>query len=187
MNQRGYISPRSTTCGNSLQLGDHVVIDDGVVIYAFDESGEVRIDMCVRCMRDVIIQTGSGGRGTIGSYAFIHPRTILSAVKGAIHIGQRVQIAANCAFFPYNHGLTPDIRIMEQEITSKGAIIVENDVWIGSGAIVIDGVHIGEGAVIGACSVVTRDIPPYTLAVGNPARVVRSLHATHETKDSGCV
>ena len=54
-------------------------------------------------------------------------------------------------------------------------ITIEDKVWIGFGVNILKGVTIGEGAVIGACSVVTKDIPPYAVAVGNPARVVRNL------------
>ena len=52
-------------------------------------------------------------------------------------------------------------------------IIVEEDVWIGMNVTLLPGAHIGRGAIIGACSVVTKDIPPYAVAVGNPARVVK--------------
>ena len=55
----------------------------------------------------------------------------------------------------------------------KGAIIVDDDVWIGESAIIMAGVHIGRGAVIGAGAVVTKDVPPYAVAVGTPAKVVK--------------
>lgn len=55
----------------------------------------------------------------------------------------------------------------------KGAIVVEDDVWIGESAIIMSGVHIGRGAVIGAGAVVTKDIPPYAVAVGTPAKVIK--------------
>ena len=55
----------------------------------------------------------------------------------------------------------------------KGAIVIEDDVWIGESAIIMSGVHIGRGAVIGAGAVVTKDIPPYAVAVGVPAKVIK--------------
>jgi galactoside O-acetyltransferase len=72
---------------------------------------------------------------------------------------------------------------MEQGITAEG-IVVEDDVWLGSGAIVLDGVHIGRGSVIGAGAVVTEDLPPYSIAVGSPARVVRDRREAREVKRS---
>jgi acetyltransferase-like isoleucine patch superfamily enzyme len=61
----------------------------------------------------------------------------------------------------------------------RGDIVVGNDVWIGFGATVLGGVTIGDGAVIGAQSVVTRDVPPYTIVAGNPARVIRTRLSAH--------
>ena len=56
---------------------------------------------------------------------------------------------------------------------TKGDVVFGNDVWIGTGAFILSGVTIGDGAVIGAHAVVAKDIPPYAIAIGNPARVVR--------------
>lgn len=63
-------------------------------------------------------------------------------------------------------------RTEQDDIVSKGQIIIGNDVWIGSHSIILSGVHIGDGAVIGAGAIVTKDIPPYSIAVGCPAKVV---------------
>jgi acetyltransferase-like isoleucine patch superfamily enzyme len=67
------------------------------------------------------------------------------------------------------------------EHVAHAPVIVGNKAWIGFNASILKGVTIGEGAVIGACSVVTRDIPPYSVAVGNPARVVRALVPSSKT------
>ena len=72
------------------------------------------------------------------------------------------------------HPLDRQTRVVEALEYAK-PIRIGNGVWIGGGAIVLPGVTIGDGCVIGAGSVVTRDLPPDTLAVGNPARIVRSL------------
>ena len=65
------------------------------------------------------------------------------------------------------------MRLHEGSALCKGAIVIEDDVWIGESAIIMSGVHIGRGAVIGAGAVVTKDIPPYAVAVGVPAKVIK--------------
>jgi acetyltransferase-like isoleucine patch superfamily enzyme len=63
---------------------------------------------------------------------------------------------------------------------TKGDVVIGNDVWIGSGALILSGVRIGDGAVIGARAVVARDVPPYTVVSGNPARAVRSRFSARQ-------
>jgi acetyltransferase-like isoleucine patch superfamily enzyme len=65
-------------------------------------------------------------------------------------------------------------RECEYEALSKGPIVVEDDVWIGCNALILSGVTIGRGAIVGAGTVVSKDIPPYSIVVGNPARVIRN-------------
>jgi acetyltransferase-like isoleucine patch superfamily enzyme len=92
-------------------------------------------------------------------------------------MGPRVQIAPNCAFYPYNHGFAPGKPILHQPLESKGDILIEEDAWLGVGVIVLDGVRIGKGAVIAAGSVVTQNIPDGAIAMGAP-RVVK-MRADH--------
>jgi acetyltransferase-like isoleucine patch superfamily enzyme len=74
-----------------------------------------------------------------------------------------------------NHVFTDTTRpIMDQGITARG-IRIEDNSWIGAGAIILDGVTVGRGSCIGAGAVVTHSVPPHSLAVGVPARVVRNL------------
>lgn len=73
--------------------------------------------------------------------------------------------------FPFS-ALHSEYRTFEGHPATKGAVIIGHDVWVGHGATILSGVEIGTGAVVGAGSVVTGNIPPYAIAVGNPARVV---------------
>lgn len=72
-------------------------------------------------------------------------------------------------------GIDPDeySRMLAGNVQAKGDIVVENDVFIGHESLILHGVRIGNGAVVGARSVVSRDIPPYAIAVGNPAQIVK--------------
>jgi acetyltransferase-like isoleucine patch superfamily enzyme len=173
LNPKGYISPHSSIHHDSLTLGNNIFIGDRVVVYRNNGGGPVKIDKGVHIHNDVIIEVGAGGSLTIGAYSSIQPRCQFSAYKAPVSIGSNVQIAPNCAFYPYNHGLMPDESMGKQPLHTKGGIVIDDEVWLGFGAIVLDGVRIGKGAVIGAGSVVTRDIPDGAIAVGVPARVIR--------------
>jgi len=111
-------------------------------------------------------------RVSLGDHVGISEYTLVDG-DGGIKIGDYVRIASHVSIvsFQHNHKRT-DIPIKLQGKVSRG-ITIEDDVWIGTGVCVLDGVRIGEGAVIGAGSVVTKDIPAYSIAVGAPARVVK--------------
>ena len=173
LNPKGYISPRARIHHPTLSLGSNIYIDDGTLIFQDKDGGAVELGDAVHLHRDTIIQTGAGGNVSIGSRTTIQPRCQFSAYKAPIRIGQDVQIAPNCSFYPYSHGVAPDELIINQPLNTKGGIYVDDDVWFGVGVIVLDGVKIGRGAVIGAGSVVSRNVPAGGIAVGTPARVVK--------------
>jgi maltose O-acetyltransferase len=91
----------------------------------------------------------------------------------AIEIGDDLQMAPAVQLYTAYHPFDRQTRAAGLEYAKP--IRIGSGVWIGGGAIVLPGVTIGDGAVIGAGSVVTRDVPPNTLALGNPAQIVRSL------------
>lgn len=173
LNRRGYISPNAIIYHDDLNLGENVFIGDRVIIYRDKDGGKVELGKNTHVYGDTFIQTGFGGSIIIGNDTHIQPRCQFSAYMSSIRIGCRVQIAPNCAFYPYDHGTSPDKPIIEQPLQSKGGINIGDDVWLGFGVIVLDGVNIGKGAVIGAGSVVTHDIPDNTIAAGIPARAIR--------------
>jgi acetyltransferase-like isoleucine patch superfamily enzyme len=173
LSRKGYIEPTATIYHTDLLLGSHVFIGDRVIIFQREDGGPVELGDRVCIYRDTIIETGYGGTLTMGAHASIHPRCQLNAYKAPIQIGRGVMIAPNCAFYPYDHGISPDKPIREQPLESKGGIFIGSEAWLGVGVIVLGGVRIGDGAVIGAGSVVTSDVPDNGIAVGVPARVVK--------------
>ena len=111
---------------------------------------------------------------TISDDCIIHPSIHISAVS-SVHIGRSVLIAANCYITDHDHKWqdvdTPAIR---NEFLIAQETRIGDHVWIGEGAMVLKGVSIGDNCIIGAGSVVTKSIPPFSLAVGNPARVLKT-------------
>ena len=104
------------------------------------------------------------------------------ALNEGLKIGNFVSIASGVKFIlggnhHFNTFSTYPFRVnflnQSQEAWSKGVIIVEDDVWIGTDVILLSGVRIGRGSVIGAGAVVAKDIPPYAIAVGNPVKIIK--------------
>ncbi len=170
---KGYFAPTARVYGKDVRCGKHIFLDDRVLLYQGWEGGAIRIEDGVHLHRDTVIQTGLSGSVNIGLETKIQLRCHFSAYKGSIIIGKDVQIAPNCSFFPYNHSVAPGVLIRKQPMYSNGDIIIEDGVWIGVGCVVLDNVTIGKGAVIGAGSVVTSDIPENAIAAGVPAIVKR--------------
>ncbi len=168
-----YIAASATIHHRALQLGANVFIDERVVIFQRETGGPVELGDRVCIYRDTILETAQGGYLTVGAESSIHPRCQLNAYLAPIQIGSGVMLAPNCALYPYDHGVAPDVPIRKQPLQTKGGIMIGDESWLGVGVIVLSGVRIGHGAAIGAGSVVVHDIPDNAIAAGAPARVVK--------------
>ena len=136
--------------GGRVYLGEQTVIRAGAML--LPSSGSISI----------------GKRTSINQYAIING-------EGGVTIGNSVMVAAFAGIFAGNHNFNDlTVPISEQGTNTKGGIHIEDDVWIGSHAVILDGVRIGRGSVIGAGAVVTRDVAPYSVMMGVPAQKVRS-------------
>ena len=118
------------------------------------------------------LQCDYGYQTTIGARTFANFGLILLDVA-TISIGDDVQIGPNVQLLTATHPLEPSVRRDKWEAAEP--ITIGDNVWLGGGVIVCPGVTIGADTVVGAGSVVTRDLPPRVLAVGSPARVIREL------------
>jgi len=115
-----------------------------------------------------------GGKIKIGDNCSLNPFSIIYG-HGGIIIGNGVRIAAHTVIIPSNHNFGDiTIPIHKSGVNSKGIIISDN-VWIGAGCQILDGVNIGENSVVGAGSVVNKSIPRNSLVAGNPARIIREF------------
>jgi acetyltransferase-like isoleucine patch superfamily enzyme len=173
MTPRGYVAPSATIYHSDFQRGPRVFIGERVLIFQDKGGGAVRLAESVHLYDDISILTIAGGSIEIGGRTRIQPRCQFTAAVSPIRIGRNVEIAPNCAFYPYDHGIEPGTLISEQPLKTKGGISVEDGAWLGFGVIVLDGVRIGKGAVVGAGSVVMHDVPDGAVAFGVPARVVK--------------
>jgi serine acetyltransferase len=117
----------------------------------------------------------------IGEETNITPGLIVNdGYSGLCRIGNRVSIATNVTLVadsnPNNSRLAGEPYVKEHLIRTA-PVVIEDDVWLGTNAVVLPGVRVGRGAVVGAGAVVTRDVAPFAVVAGVPARVVRTLHS----------
>ena len=95
---------------------------------------------------------------------------------GGVRIGDGCQIGHNVVFATLNHGLAPE----ERKATYPAPIVLGRNVWVGSNATILQGVHIGDNAVVAAGAVVTKDVAPNTVVGGVPARFIKSIKNAQE-------
>ena len=152
------VNPRSVVIfGDNIHLGKHAHI-----IAAPDNI--IRITSWPSRLGETEIR--------IGNYCLISPGVRISAAK-SVQIGDNCMFAANVYISDSDwHGIYNRIR----PFRSEKPVVLENNVWLGERVIVNKGVRIGENSVIGAGSIVTKDIPANVIAAGNPARVVKSIN-----------
>lgn len=119
-----------------------------------------------------------GDRSYVGAHAVVTDEVRMgrhctlnpfSTVRGRVTTGDGVRVGAHTSLLGFNHRFDPGAPVHRQPLTSKG-IVIGDDVWIGSHVVVVDGVTIGDHCVIGAGAVVTKDLPAWSVAAGNPAR-----------------
>jgi maltose O-acetyltransferase len=95
-------------------------------------------------------------------------------VSGPLTIGRNVIMGPNCTFLSMNRDTSrTDIPMIEQPLLPPLAPVIEDDVWIGANVTVLPGRRVGRGSIVAAGSVVSRDVEPYTVVAGNPARAIK--------------
>ena len=162
---------------HKISLGNRVILDDNVVVDAKGESNE---------------------GVSIGDDVYVGRNTILYCKNGNISIEPAVNISSNCQIFSSNqltlgrqtvvaaytyilsggqYDYTDGTKTFAEQsgMNTRGPTVVGPNCWLAAHVVIVDGVTIGEHSVIGAGSVVTRDIPPDTLAAGTPAKAVKSI------------
>ena len=126
------------------------------------------------CGKDVNIEKNAlfSNKVSLGDYSGLG---VNSKIYGTCTIGDYVMMGEDCTVITRNHrNDRTDIPMMHQGFEEERPVTIGNDVWIGDKVTILAGVEIGDGCIIGAGSVVTKSIPPYSIAAGVPARVIRS-------------
>lgn len=155
---------------SKIKVGKGVVFD-GKVIIDLRKGGEVEIGKNTIIMEGVIINP-FGGFVKIGENCSMNPYCVIYG-HGGLEIGDFVRIATHTVIIPANHIFDSlEVPIYQQGLTTKG-IIIEQDVWIGTGVNILDGVKIGKGSVIAAGAVIKSNIDSFCVYGGVPGKLIK--------------
>lgn len=125
----------------------------------------------VSLLENTLLNANSGSI-SIDDRSWLGPFSVILG-NGGVSIGKDVMIASHCTINTVSHHAGDTSIPMNGQGIYTDPVVIEDDVWLGIGSIILQGVRIGKGSIIGAGAVVTHDIPPYSVAVGTPAKVIR--------------
>lgn len=169
---------------SNVRLGQRVYLDHGVYLHALPAGitiGDNTFIMHHTMLHVFNFRNLPQAGISIGHNCFIGEFNVIRG-QGGVSIGNDVYTGPMVKIVAVNHVYDdPNRPIREQGVTARG-IVIEDDVWLGAGVTVVDGVTIGRSSIIGAGAVVTSDIPPYSIAVGTPAKPIkdrRHLNRNH--------
>jgi galactoside O-acetyltransferase len=192
--RRFFNDPRKAIAGNKNVRVGKSVLDNGFSVRFDVPRQDLALEIGDRCiLRNQFIFESNEGKIKVGDDVIINSGTSVIS-RNLVEIGNWVMIAWGCTIYDHNsHSISYMDRIADQKQhmvdLPSGNLVAHKDwrhvrsapikicdyVWIGFDVVVLKGVTIGEGAIIGARSVVTSDIPAWTIAAGNPARVVKEI------------
>jgi acetyltransferase-like isoleucine patch superfamily enzyme len=168
----------------ALKSGPGLILEDGVAINALSRDGTAlgrnvtigrgAVLTCTGVLARLGVGIRIGDRSAIGAGCFV-------GGQGGISIGRDVIIGPGVRIFSENHNYESLDRPIRAQGETRLGVTIADDCWIGASVVIVDGVTIGTGCVIAAGAVVTKDVPPFAVAVGVPARVLRSRRPERES------
>ena len=149
-----------------------IVIGKNVTIYPFWWNDEnLRIELNNNVIRSHVVIQGSG-HFSMGEHSFLNEFCVIG-VNESIKIGKNVMVATAVSIRDTDHNFNSLEKPMQNQGFTTAPVVIEDDVWIGHGAVITKGVTIGSGAIIGANAVVTKDVPSRAIVGGVPAKLIR--------------
>jgi acetyltransferase-like isoleucine patch superfamily enzyme len=158
-----------------VELGEGVEVAPTAVIHPSTRGNRLVIGSGSEIYDQVVIRfVGGSGDIVMGKFCYINPGCVLYSGNG-IRFGDYVLLAPGVKVMPTNHAFTSrDTPIRHQGfMPSRGGIVIEDDVWVGANAVLLDGAQIGRGAIIAAGAVVSGGVPAFEIWGGVPARKIR--------------
>jgi len=155
----------SDIAGEGVRLGDQLIVTG---------FSAIRIGEGTSIMSRSYLYANDSGQLSIGSRCSFNHNVLLGAAGGEIVIGNDVLIGPNVVLRASDHVFASTEIPIRSQGHRPGRIVIGDDVWLAANVVVTSGVTIGNGCVVGAGSIVTRDLPPMSVCVGNPARPIRS-------------
>jgi acetyltransferase-like isoleucine patch superfamily enzyme len=141
------------------------------LIFLNKNKGRIIVYGQCEISKGVVIKS-YGGTVTIHQNTFLGEYVIIYG-HGSVEIGENTLIAAHTCIFSSNHAIPAQNELIRSKPDILLPVKIGSDVWIGAGCKILGGVTIGDGCVVGAGAVVTKDLPPYSISVGNPAKVIK--------------
>ena len=155
-----------------ISIGDHVRIYDGVTLIARGEGGIELADKVRIKEKSLLDSERPDGYIRIGENVYIGTGTTLFGHCG-LEIGEQSLLAQNITITPYSHLFEDPDKLIREQGGHERKVTIGRDCYLGMNVSVLYSADIGEGSVVGSGSVVVKPLPPYSVAVGNPARVIR--------------
>lgn len=168
---------------SKIRIGSHCRISRQAIIRAnTDDIKGICLGNQVSILENTLM-SANRGHISIGNNSWLGANSVIYG-NGGVDIGDHVLIASHCVINTVSHNFSDTAVPMNLQGINCDPVIIEDDVWIGTGAVILQGVYIGRGSIIGAGAVVTKSIPPYSIALGVPAQVTASRRDALEIENT---